>query len=382
MSVTESSEPQSEQTQLKQTPLCGLHLELGAKMVPFAGYDMPVHYPLGILQEHLHTRKQAGLFDVSHMGQIVVRGVGVAAALERLIPVDLEALEVGQQTYAVLTNEQGGILDDLIVTRWEANVFFLVVNAACKAGDITYLQQHLVGFELEVLGSQALLALQGPAAKGVMAELAPTATGLTFMHGCRAAVAGTDCYITRSGYTGEDGFEISVAANQAEILARALLAFAQVEAVGLGARDSLRLEAGLCLYGHDMNIGTSPVEASLTWSISKSRRAGGAKEGGFPGAGVILNHVENGVTRKRVGFRVNGRAPVREGAEIVDREGRQLGAVSSGGFAPTLNAPVAMGYVPVEYADPGTRLQALVRGKAKEVEVTKMPFVPQRYFRG
>ena len=367
---------------LKATPLKTLHQELGARMVPFAGYDMPVQYPGGIMAEHLHTRAQAGLFDVSHMGQVVISGVGVAAALEKLVPVDLEQLAINRQTYALFTNEQGGILDDLMIARWAEDRFFLVVNAACKEQDLAYLEDALSGFEIDYLEDRALLALQGPAAADVMAKLAPEVCELVFMSGCRANLAGADCFVTRSGYTGEDGFEISVPADAAEALARMLLSFDQVQPVGLGARDSLRLEAGLCLYGHDLDTTTTPVQAGLLWSISKTRRADGQKAGGFPGAEVIFNEIQQGATRRRVGLQIDGRAPVREGAVLIDEAGQQVGVVTSGGFGPTLEAPLAMGYVSSAFAAAGTQLRALVRDKPRPVSVTKMPFVPQRYYRG
>lgn len=364
----------------QKTALYDLHLQLGAKMVPFAGYQMPVQYPEGILKEHLHTRQAAGLFDVSHMGQVVVRGPGAAQALEALVPVELESLAINKQTYAVFTNAQGGIEDDLIICRWADDCFFLVVNAACKEQDIAYLRAGLPGFDIEVL-DRGLLALQGPTAKDVMRELLPATTGLTFMSGCAGKLAGVDCYITRSGYTGEDGFEISVPSEQAMAVARALLEREGVKPIGLGARDSLRLEAGLCLYGHDMNTETSPVEAALSWSISPSRRKDGNKAGGFPGSERILQQMTGGVSRKRVGLQVNGKAPVREGTEIQDAAGNVVGRVTSGGFSPSLDVPVAMGYVEASSAVAGTELNAMVRGKARPITVARMPFVPQRYHR-
>lgn len=367
---------------LKATPLKTLHQELGGRIVPFAGYDMPVQYPAGIMAEHLHTRAQAGLFDVSHMGQVVISGVGVAAALEKLVPVDLEQLAINRQTYALFTNEQGGILDDLMIARWAEDRFFLVVNAACKEQDLAYLEDALSGFEIDYLEDRALLALQGPTAIDVMAKLAPELCELVFMSGCRANLAGADCFVTRSGYTGEDGFEISVPADAADALARTLLSFDQVQPIGLGARDSLRLEAGLCLYGHDLDTTTTPVQAGLLWSISKSRRPDGQKAGGFPGAGVIFNEIQQGAIRRRVGLQIDGRAPVREGTVLVDEAGEQVGVVTSGGFGPTLEAPLAMGYVSSAFAAAGTRLYAVVRDKPRPVSVTKMPFVPQRYYRG
>lgn len=369
-------------TPLKATPLKDLHLELGARMVPFAGYEMPVQYPEGIMTEHLQTRGQAGLFDVSHMGQVVISGPGVAQALETLVPVELESLPINRQTYALFTNAEGGILDDLMITRWAEDRFFLVVNAACKEQDLAHLTANLSGFDIDYLDGQGLLALQGPAAAEVMAEIAPAVCELVFMNGCHVTIDGADCFITRSGYTGEDGFEISVPAESAEALARKLLSFEQVKPIGLGARDSLRLEAGLCLYGHDLDITTTPIQASLLWSISKSRRPDGDKAGGFPGAEVIFREMAEGASRKRVGLQIDGRAPVREGAELVNEAGEQIGVVTSGGFGPTLEAPLAMGYVQAQYASVGTALSALVRGKPRPVTVVKMPFVPQRYYRG
>ena len=371
--------------ELLTTPLNALHRELGAKMVPFAGYDMPVQYPLGVLKEHLHTREQAGLFDVSHMGQVRIKGAGITAALEKLVPVDLGQLPPFKQTYAVLTNEAGGILDDLIITRWADDEFFLVVNADCKQQDIAHLQKHLPGFEIEIMDQHALLALQGPQARSVMDELLPAATELRFMGGCFDSLEldgdSTQCFITCSGYTGEDGYEISVPADKAVALAQKLLAFEQVEAIGLGARDSLRLEVGLCLYGHDMNTETTPIEAGLIWSISKSRRAGGEKEAGFLGADIILQQIADGEPRKRVGFKISGRAPVREGAELVNADGEIIGSVTSGGFGPTLGGPVAMGYVDKDYAAIGSQFFVLLRKKQIPVEVVKMPFVSQNYAR-
>ncbi|MGB2359110.1 MAG: glycine cleavage system aminomethyltransferase GcvT [Porticoccaceae bacterium] len=368
--------------ELKQTQFYDHHRVAGAKMVPFAGYLMPVQYPQGIMQEHLHCRDNAGLFDVSHMGQVVVSGEGAAVALEALMPVDLVSLQINQQTYATFTTETGGISDDLIVTRWAEDSFFLVVNAACKEQDIAHLRRHLGHLTIDHLADRQLLALQGESAKEVMAELAPEANHLVFMHGCRAVIHGMDCYITRSGYTGEDGFEISVAAADAGGLADRLLAHNAVQWIGLGARDSLRLEAGLCLYGHDLTLQTSPVEASIGWSISPARRADGVRAGGFPGDDIILDQLANGVARKRVGFLVDGRAPVREGAEIIDQQGAVVGKITSGGFGPSLQAPVAMGYVPAHLSAVGTQLSALVRGKARPITVAKMPLVQQRYFRG
>ena len=311
-----------------KTPLYELHNELGAKMVPFAGYSMPVQYPAGIKTEHLHTRQQAGLFDVSHMGQILLHGQGADKALEKLVPVDVESIAVGVQRYAVLTNEQGGVIDDLMITRWSDSLLGLVVNAACKDEDLVHLQKHLADFELEYRQGDALLALQGPKAAQVLQNIVPEVAELIFMQGLQTQIQGSDCRITRSGYTGEDGFEIALPAEQAIDFAKQLLAHEAVEAIGLGARDSLRLEAGLCLYGHDMDTTTSPIEASLLWSISKSRRPDGEKANGYIGSDVIAQHVQQGVQRKRVGLAIDGKVPVREGVTIVDEQGQQVGIES------------------------------------------------------
>jgi aminomethyltransferase len=311
------------------TPLDALHRELGAKMVPFAGYEMPVQFPSGIIKEHLHTRQAAGLFDVSHMGQLLIEGEGAAAMLESLVPVDLEGLAIDGQTYALFTNDGGGVRDDLIITRWADDRFFLVVNAACKAQDIAYLQSHLVGQTMTVLADQSLLALQGPAAREVMQELCPRAAELVFMHGCHGEIQGVDVYISCSGYTGEDGFEISVPAAGAEALARRILAFPQVAPIGLGARDSLRLEAGLCLYGHELSAEIDPVQAGLMWSVSKVRRPDGERPGGFPGAEVIFQHFVEKTALRRVGLKVEGRRPVREGQMVLDDNGEPVGEICS-----------------------------------------------------
>ncbi|MCB1854156.1 MAG: glycine cleavage system aminomethyltransferase GcvT [Halieaceae bacterium] len=367
---------------LLTTPLDTLHRELGAKMVPFAGYDMPVQYPTGIIQEHLHTRRAAGLFDVSHMGQLLVEGPGAAAALERLVPVDLQGLDQNGMTYALLTNEQGGVLDDLIITRWDEQRFFLVVNAGCKQQDIAYLRAHLADQQLTVLADHALLALQGPAAREVMRELCPEAAGLVFMQGCPAAVDGVPVYISCSGYTGEDGFEISVPAAQAAPLARRLLALEVVQPIGLGARDSLRLEAGLCLYGHELSEAIDPVQAGLLWSIGKVRRPGGERAGGFPGAQLIFQRMSDGSPLRRVGLVVEGKRPVRDGQAVLDLQGAQVGSVTSACYGASVGGPVAMAYVERDLGEPGTRLQVDVRGRQVPVVVTRMPFIPQRYFRG
>ncbi|MDN7143946.1 glycine cleavage system aminomethyltransferase GcvT [Pseudomonas sp. JQ170] len=370
--------------QLQHTPLHGLHLELGARMVPFAGFAMPVQYPLGVLKEHLHTREQAGLFDVSHMGQIRLRGAGAARALEALVPVDIIDLPVGMQRYAVFTNDEGGILDDLMVANLGNDELFLVVNAGCKDQDLTHLKQHLEGqCEVESLfDCRALLALQGPAAAKVLARLAPEVGQMTFMQFAPVRLLGVDCYVSRSGYTGEDGYEISVPVEAAQMLARSLLAEDEVEAIGLGARDSLRLEAGLCLYGHDMEQGTTPVEASLTWAISKARRVDGARAGGFPGAERIFAQQRDGVSSKRVGLLPQERVPVREGTLIVDANAQVIGRVTSGGFGPSLAGPLAMGYVQSEFAALETEVFAQVRGKLIPMVVARTPFVAQRYYRG
>jgi len=369
---------------LQKTPLHALHLELGARMVPFAGYDMPVQYPLGVMKEHLHTREQAGLFDVSHMGQIRLLGAGAAKALETLVPVDIIDLPVGMQRYAMFTNEHGGILDDLMVANLGNDELFLVVNAACKDQDLAHLRKH-IGEHCQIqplFEERALLALQGPAAVKVLERLAPAVAKMTFMQFQPVQLLGADCFVSRSGYTGEDGFEISVPADQAEALARRLLEEPEVAAIGLGARDSLRLEAGLCLYGHDMNEQTTPIEASLLWAISKVRRADGARAGGFPGAEQIFAQQQSGVARKRVGLLPQERTPVREEAEIVDEAGTVIGKVCSGGFGPTLAGPVAMGYVDSAYTAVDTPVWAIVRGKRVAMKVSKMPFVAQRYYRG
>ncbi|WP_435103008.1 glycine cleavage system aminomethyltransferase GcvT [Arhodomonas sp. AD133] len=370
------------QEELARVPLDGLHRELGATMVAFAGYAMPVRYPLGILKEHQHTRERAGLFDVSHMGQVRIHGEGAAEALEGLTTGNLVALKQGRQRYTLLTNDEGGIRDDFMVCN-AGDHLFMVVNAACKEADIAHLKAHLEpDFRVEVLADRALLALQGPAAGEVMAELAPDSRDMVFMDARNLAVDGVECFVTRSGYTGEDGFEISVPAGSAEALARRLLAYDAVEPVGLGARDSLRLEAGLCLYGHDMDMETTPVEASLTWAISKVRRPGGKREGGYPGADVIARQLEEGISRCRVGLRPEGRAPVREGAELRDGNGETIGTVTSGGFGPSVGAPVAMGYVATEFAEEGARLVAIVRGREIPVVVANPPFVEPNYHRG
>ena len=373
---------------LLKTPLYDLHLELGARMVPFAAYSMPVQYPAGLMAEHLHTRAAAGLFDVSHMGQLRLVGPSAAAALETLIPVDVIDLPAGKQRYGLLLNEDGGIIDDLMFcNRDYANGgdIFMIVNGACKVGDIAHIQQK-IGSRCKVIPmpGMALLALQGPQAVTALSRLAPGVEKLVFMTGGRFTVAGCDCFLTRSGYTGEDGFEISVPAAQADRLARAMLAQPEVKPVGLGARNSLRLEAGLCLYGNDLDTSTTPVEASLNWAIQKVRRTGGARAGGFPGADKILAQLNDPATlkRKRVGLIAMERVPVREHTELQNEQGQHIGEVTSGLLGPTIDKPVAMAFVDPAYAALGTRVTAIVRGKPVPMEVAAMPFVPNRYFRG
>jgi aminomethyltransferase len=364
---------------LKSTPLTGLHRSLGAKLVPFAGYEMPVQFSDGILKEHLHTRTAVGLFDVSHMGQIVVRGTAAAAAMESLVPGDLQALKPGRMRYTVLLNADGGILDDLMVTR-TADGLFVIVNAACKESDIAHLRAELPSsVEVAPLEDRALMALQGPkAAETLQRHTKATLSDLRFMSSAAIVIAGADCMVSRSGYTGEDGFEISVSADAAETLARVLLAESDVRPIGLGARDSLRLEAGLCLYGHDIDATTTPVEAGLAWTIGKRRR----EEGGFPGDGIIRRQLAEGTARLRVGIRPDGRAPVREGAVLTNGDGAEIGIVTSGGYGPSIGAPVAMGYVGAAHAASGTGVSAVVRGKPLAARVADMPFVEHRYHRG
>lgn len=363
---------------LKRTALYDLHVELGAKMTPFAGYEMPVNYPDGILFEHKQCRSAAALFDVSHMGQLRLAGDDAARALETLVPVDVIDLGVHKQRYALFTNSQGGILDDLMITRRETDLL-LVVNAACKDADTSHLVTH-IGTRCNVipLPDRALLALQGPKAVDTLARFNPDVARLVFMTGASLRVAGADCFVTRSGYTGEDGFEVSIEADSAEAFARRLLSEPEVAPAGLGARDSLRLEAGLCLYGHDIDETTSPIEAGLAWSIARRRR----EQGGFPGAARIQRELKDGAARRRVGMRPEGRVPAREGTEITDESGRPIGKVTSGGFGATAGGPVAMGYVVPEAAKPGTRVNFHVRGEARPGAVAKMPFVPHRYAKG
>ncbi|MBP9684597.1 MAG: glycine cleavage system aminomethyltransferase GcvT [Rhodoferax sp.] len=392
------SAPAAEQTlpstPLKTTPLNALHIELGARMVPFAGYSMPVQYPAGLMAEHHHTRKAAGLFDVSHMGQLRLVGPDAAAAFESLIPMDVVDLAVGKQRYGLLLHEDGGILDDLMFFRKSENEIFVVVNGACKVADIAHIQ-YLIGHRCEIIAmpEMALLALQGPQAVAALSRLAPGVEKLVFMTGGNFTVdTGTqkiDVFLTRSGYTGEDGFEISVHQNQAMALARALLAQPEVKPVGLGARNSLRLEAGLPLYGNDIDTTSTPVEAGLTWAIQKVRRADGAREGGFPGATKILAALAQSTgaggqnsTVKRVGLVALERVPVREHTELQDGQGNEIGEVTSGLLGPTIDKPIAMAYVEAGLCALGTQLVAIVRGKPVPMEVVPMPFVPTRYYRG
>jgi aminomethyltransferase len=373
---------------LKRTLLHALHVACGGKMVPFAGYDMPVQFATGVLREHLHTRSSAGLFDVSHMGQIALypksgKVEDAALALERLVPQDIVAVAPGRQRYAQFTNEEGGILDDLMVANF-GNHLFLVVNAACKQADEAHLRAHLSDVcVIEPLTDRALIALQGPKAEAVLAQFCADAPAMRFMDAGPHRLDGIECFVSRSGYTGEDGFEISIPAEAAEAVAKKLLADSDVLPIGLGARDSLRLEAGLCLYGHDIDTTTTPVEGALQWSIQKSRRSGGARAGGFPGADKILAELEKGAARRRVGLRPEGRAPVREGAALFADEtsSEKIGAVTSGGFGPSLNAPMAMGYVPSTQAATGTRVFAELRGQRLPLAIAPMPFVANTYKR-
>jgi len=370
---------------LLTTPLHALHLELSARMVPFAGYSMPVQYPTGLMAEHQHTRTQAGLFDVSHMGQLEIIGPDAAAALETLLPVDVMGLAVGKQRYGLLLNDAGGIMDDLMFFRLEEERWFIIVNGACKAADIAHIQAR-IGSRCTVrpLPDCALLALQGPQAVDVMTRLNPDIAALVFMTGGHFSLADIPCFVTRSGYTGEDGFEISVANEHAETLARTLLAQAEVQPIGLGARNSLRLEAGLCLYGNDLDTTTTPPEAALNWAIQKVRRTGGARTGGFPGAEKILAQIDNpaSLTRKRVALIALERVPVREPAELQSVEGQHIGNVTSGLLGPTIDKPIALAYVKPEFSAVGTRIHAVVRGKVVPMEVASAPFVPTRYYRG
>ncbi len=374
--------------ELKVTPLHSLHLSLGARMVPFAGYDMPVQYPAGVLKEHLHTRASAGLFDVSHMGQVIVKAKSgkveeAALALEKLVPVDILSLKPGRQRYGFFTDQNGCILDDLMITNLGDHLF-VVVNAACKDADLAHMKAHLSdSCDVTLLEDRALIALQGPRAEAVLAELWAGVSDMKFMDVREIPLQDVPCIVSRSGYSGEDGFEISIPADKAEEIAKSLLEHPDCEAIGLGARDSLRLEAGLCLYGNDIDTTTSPIEASLEWAIQKARRTGGDREGGFPGADRILGELGNGTSRRRVGLKPEGKAPVRGHSKLfADAEGRnEIGEVTSGGFGPTVEGPVAMGYVPTDYTTPGTAIFAEVRGKYLPVTVAALPFITPTYKR-
>jgi aminomethyltransferase len=370
---------------LRRTPLYDLHRALGARMVGFAGYEMPVQYPMGVLKEHLHTRAAAGLFDVSHMGQIVLRAKRgdvdeAARALERLVPVDVLGLAVGRQRYAFFTNEAGGILDDLMIARFPDSLL-LICNAARKAADEAYLRDALSDCcDIEVL-DRALIALQGPSAESALAPLASNVSSMRFMDARETSIMGAKCIVTRSGYTGEDGFEISIPSSSAREIVETLLAQPNVAPIGLGARDSLRLEAGLCLYGADLDEATTAVESSISWAIQKVRRRGGSRAGGFPGPDVILNQLDAGAARRRVGLRPEGRAPVRGGALLfaAGDGGEPLGRITSGGFGPTVDAPIAMGYLPAALSKIGTGIYVELRGKREPATVVTLPFVKPHY---
>lgn len=380
--------PSINQAILKTTPLHALHVAQGARMAPFAGYDMPIQYPLGVLKEHLHTRAAAGLFDVSHMGQITLRPksgdiADAALALERLVPVDILSLKPGRQRYALFTNENGGILDDLMVAN-RGDHLFLVVNAACKDADEAHLRTHISDVcDVERL-DRALIALQGPKAEVALARLAPNCANMRFMDVRNLPILGADCIVSRSGYTGEDGFEISIPPDRVLDIATALLEDERVAPIGLGARDSLRLEAGMCLYGSDLDPATTPIDAGLAWAMQAARRSGGARAGGFPGAKLILDQITSGPKHSRVGCLPEGRAPVRAGATIFESESSSnpIGRITSGGFGPSADRPVAMGYVPTQFAAQNTTVFAEVRGKRVPMTVTAMPFITPRYNRG
>ena len=371
---------------LKRTPLYELHSELGAKLTEFAGYEMPVQYSLGILSEHQHTRTKAGLFDVSHMGQIILRGSSyqeTALAFERAIPMDVLDLKVGRQRYGFLTTDGGGILDDLMFSNREDHIF-VVLNAACKDSDIVHLRTLLEPeISIEVIENRALIALQGPASETVLSEFNSQISAMKFMDIETLSIAGAECWISRSGYTGEDGFEISIPSSAAEAITRSILSKQEVEFVGLGARDSLRLEAGLCLYGHDIDEETTPVEASLTWAIQKARRTNGERANGFLGDKIITQQLDMGTYRKRVGFLPQTRAPMREGVEIYETESSKevIGKITSGGYGPTVGHPVAMGYINSEYVDSNDNLFGELRGKRVPVKIAKLPFVPLNFKR-
>jgi aminomethyltransferase len=374
----------SADTALLNTPLNALHIELGARMVPFAGYSMPVQYPMGLMAEHHHTRAEAGLFDVSHMGQLRLVGPDAAAAFESLMPVDVIDLPVGKQRYGLLLTDEGTIIDDLMFVNRGTDIF-VIVNGACKVNDIAHIQSR-IGSRCQVIPmpERALLALQGPKAVTALARMLTGVEKLVFMTGSAFEWQGAELFVTRSGYTGEDGFEISIGNEHVDSFARALLAQAEVKPIGLGARNSLRLEAGLCLYGNDIDTTTTPVEAGLNWAIQKVRRTGGSRAGGFPGAHIVLGQLDGtqALQRKRVGLIAQERVPVREHVELQNTQGLKIGEVSSGLLGPTANVPVAMGYVDAASASIGTLVNAMVRGKAVPMTVSAMPFVPNRYYRG
>ena len=383
MTIQETSKETTEENLPARTPLYARHVALGGRMTPFAGYELPVNYSGGIIAEHLFTRENAGLFDVSHMGQAFLSGPNAARRFESLVPGDICALAPGRTRYTQFTNEDGGVLDDLMVTRLDdaGEKLFMVVNAACKSADFELLREKLPDLRLEILEDRALLALQGPRAEGVLERHLPGVAQMVFMSLQEFVWRGAALLVTRSGYTGEDGYEISVPAGLADDLAAALLAEEEVRAIGLGARDSLRLEAGLCLYGHELDVTTSPIEAGLNWSISKRRR----QEGGFPGAARVQRELAQGtglgLSRVRVGLALDGKAPARDGAEIADAQGGIVGRVTSGGFSPSLGRPIAMGYVPPSLSAPGTALSLIVRGKPLAAHVVALPFVSTRYHR-
>jgi len=369
--------------QILITPLHQMHLDAGAKMVPFAGYEMPVSYPLGIRKEHNHTRRKAGLFDVSHMGQIRLVGANVKKALESIVPVDIIDLPLLKLRYAFFTNKSGGILDDLMVTNLGDQELFLVVNANCKNADFDHLHSTIGNdCQIEFLDNMALLALQGPLAHKVLSEIVPSIHKMTFMTAKKVVIKKIECLITRSGYTGEDGFEISLQATDSEELAKLLLSNKEVEWVGLGARDSLRLEAGLSLYGHELDTNHSPVESSLSWALSKIRRDGGEREGNYLGSKTIMNHLNEGAELKVVGLQPEGRMPVRDGAIIEDEMGNKVGKVTSGGFGPSINRPIAIARLQKSFIEKKAKLFALVRDKKIAVEIVSLPFVKQNYYRG
>ena len=371
---------------LRKTPLNALHREFGAKLTEFAGYEMPVQYRLGILGEHQHTRKKAGLFDVSHMGQVILSGQSyeeTALALEKVLPMDVLGLEIGRQRYGFLTTDEGGILDDLMFSN-RGDHIFVVLNAACKDSDIKYLRSLLEpNISIKEIENRALIALQGPASEAVLGKYHPQIKNMKFMDVETLPIDGSECWISRSGYTGEDGFEISIPAEAAEPITRSILSNQNVEFIGLGARDSLRLEAGLCLYGHDIDQETTPVEASLTWAIQKARRSTGSRASGFIGSEIILKQLAGGTNKKRVGFLPQTRAPMREGVEIFGTETSKdaIGKITSGGYGPTVGYPIAMGYINSEYANSEDDLFGELRGKRVPVKVSNLPFVPLNFKR-